>query len=168
MMPDELLPDEPLVAASPADDEPEDEKEGRGRFVSEFVRRTALAGLSAVFMSEEGVRRLASQLKLPKEALGFLLAQADKTKDELGRIIAEEVRKVLQSERLRDELQSLLAGMTIEVKAEIRLLPASSPPKPKSEAAEPPRASPAIQVRELKLRPTAERRRRRGSSDETS
>lgn len=108
---DQGPPEDPL-------DEDKDEKRGFS-----FVRRMAWAGLGAVFMSEEGVRRLAGQLKLPKEAMGFLLSQAEKTKDEIGRVVSEEVRKLLQSEKLRDEMLKLIAGMTIEIRAEVKLVP---------------------------------------------
>lgn len=113
---DDFPPEDPL-------DEDVDEGDEKKGFVPDFVRRMAWAGLGAVFMSEEGIRRLAGQLKLPKEALGFLLHQAEKTKDEIGRTVSEEVRKLLQSERLRDELLRMIAGMTIEVRAEVRLVP---------------------------------------------
>jgi hypothetical protein len=113
--------DQPPDDDDPLDEPPpDDDKRG---FVPDFVRRMAWAGLGAVFMSEEGVRRVAGQLKLPKEALGFLLQQAEKTKDEVGRVVSDEVRKFLQSDRLRDELLKLVAGMTIEVKAEVKLVP---------------------------------------------
>ena len=128
-------PDDPL------DEGPHDER-GRG-FVPDFVRRMAWAGLGAVFMSEEGIRRLASQLKLPKEVMGTLLAQAEKTKDDLGRVVSEEVRKFLQSPRLRDELMKVVSGMTIEVKAEVRLVP-------DRRSEEGPR--PSVKVSELKTR----------------
>ena len=105
-----------------ADDEGAEGKQG-SRFVPDFVRRMALAGLGAVFMSEEGIRRLAGQLKLPKEALSFLLTQAEKTKDDVGRVVSEEVRKLLQSDKLRDEMLKMIAGMTIEIRAEVKLVP---------------------------------------------
>ncbi len=114
MATEEMPPEDPL------DDIGGDERKG---FVPDFVRRMAWAGLGAVFMSEEGIRKLASQLKLPKEALGFLLQQADRTKDELGRVLSEELRKLLQSDRLRDEFLKMVAGMTIEVRAEVKLVP---------------------------------------------
>jgi hypothetical protein len=111
-------PDDPLL-----DVEPPDEKgSGRG-FVPEFMRKVAVAGLGALFMTEEGIRGLASQLKLPKEALSFILGQAEKTKDELGRILSEELRRFLQSEKIKDEFLRLIAGMTVEIKAEVRLVP---------------------------------------------
>jgi len=103
-------------------DEPE--REGfRAGFVPEFMRKVAVAGLGALFMTEEGIRSLAGQLKLPKEVLGYILGQAEKTKDEVGKVVSEELRRFLQSEKLRDELIKLVSGMTIEVKAQIRLVP---------------------------------------------
>ena len=97
-------------------------REGRG-FVTEWVRKLAVTGLGALFMTEEGLRALAGQLKLPKELLGVILSQAEKTKSEIGRIVSEEIRRFLQSEKVRDELVKLISQMTIEVKAEIRLRP---------------------------------------------
>ena len=87
---EEIPPEDPLDS----DDELPHDDEKRG-FVPDFVRRMAWAGLGAVFMSEEGIRRLAKQLKLPKEAMGFLLQQAEKTKDEIGRVVGDEVRKLM-------------------------------------------------------------------------
>jgi len=98
-------------------------KDGRAGFVPEFVRKIAVAGLGALFMTEEGIRSLSGQLKIPKEVLGLILAQADKTKGDLGRVVSEEIRRFLQSERLRDELTKLVAGTTLEIKAQIRLVP---------------------------------------------
>ena len=46
---------------------PETEREGRERsgLLPEFVRKMAVAGLGALFMTEEGLRGLAGQLKIP-------------------------------------------------------------------------------------------------------
>ena len=107
-------------------------RDGRGS-VTEFFRKAAVASLGALFMTEEGVRSLAGQLKLPKEVLGFVVALAEKTKDDVGRVISEEVRRFLQSEKLREEFVKLLSGMSLEVKAQIRLVPDPSSegqPKP--------------------------------------
>jgi hypothetical protein len=121
----------------PFDDAPEtgedDDKRG---FVPDFVRRMAWAGLGAVFMSEEGIRRFAGQVKLPKEALAFLMSQAEKTKDEVGRVLSDEVRKLLQSDRLQDELVRAIASTTIEIKASVRLVPDSVREGPRIKVAE--------------------------------
>ncbi|WP_375759453.1 hypothetical protein [Corallococcus exercitus] len=115
------LPPDPLFDD---DSEQQSGRESRsGGFVPDFVRRMAVAGMGAVFMGEEGIRALAGQLKLPKEALGFILSQAEKTKDDISRVVTEELRRFMQSEKLRDEFLKLLSGMTVEVKAQIRLVP---------------------------------------------
>ncbi len=55
--------------------------------------------------------------------LSYVLGQAEKTKDEIGRIISEELRRFFQSELLREEFLKLLSGMTVEVTAQVRLVP---------------------------------------------
>ncbi len=138
---DDFVPD-PLLDSEP-------EREGsRPGFVPEFVRKVAVAGLGALFMTEEGIRSLAGQLKLPKEMLGYILGQAEKTKDDVGRVISEELRRFLQSEKLREEFLKLLSGMTIEVKAQIRLVPDERGDDDKP--AEPP--GPKVVVTELNTR----------------
>ncbi len=145
MAPDDLPPDpldDPFFSEGGAD--AKTRTGAAASFVPEFVRKMAVAGLGALFMTEEGLRSLAGQLKLPKEALGFILSQAEKTKDDIGRVVSEEIRRFLQSEKLREEFLKLLAGMTVEVKAEIRLVP---PSDAKREAAA---KTPSVVVSEIK------------------
>jgi hypothetical protein len=101
---------------------PDDEGSESARgFVTDAVRKAFLAGVGAIFMTEEGARRLAREWKLPKEVLGFVTSQAAGAKDEVMRVVSEEVRKFFQSESLRREFVKLLGSMSIEVHAEIRL-----------------------------------------------
>jgi hypothetical protein len=95
--------------------------EGARRFVTDTVRKAFLAGVGALFMTEEGARRLAREWKLPKEVLGFVTSQASGAKDEVLRIMTEEMRRFFQSEALRREFVKLLGSMSLEVHAEIRL-----------------------------------------------
>ncbi|MGO9831893.1 MAG: hypothetical protein ACLPJH_17300 [Myxococcaceae bacterium] len=98
--------------------------------VPELMRKAAFAGLGALFMTEEGLRRTAAQLPLPKEALAALVAQAERTKDEVTRVLAEELRRFLRSDGLKRELSQIFAGMSVEVKARIRLVPDEKPGPP--------------------------------------
>ncbi len=143
MLPDDPANEDPLMD-EPADDAPEDGKSFRG-VIPDFVRKVAVAGLGAVFMTEEGIRSLAGQLKLPKEALTYVLGQAADTKDQIGRVLSEEIRRFLQSEKLRDEFLKALAGMTVEIKAEVKLIP----DRLKGEA---PSLMPKVQINELKTK----------------
>ena len=137
----------------PLDDElPPSGREGRPGFVPEFVRKVAVAGLGAIFMTEEGIRNLAGQLKLPKEVLGFILSQAEKTKDEVGRVLTEELRRFLQSEKLREEFVKLMSGMTLDVRAQIRLVPAEEEKKEESKTGTGSSTPPRVVVSELNAR----------------
>ena len=117
---DGRIPDEPDLLG----DEGEDEAHAAGRgLIPDGVKKAILAGVGALFMTEEGARRLARDWKLPKEVIGFIGQQAQSAKDEVLRVLAEEIRRVLESEVVRGELARVLETMALEVKAEIRLKP---------------------------------------------
>jgi hypothetical protein len=107
------------------DDEPPDEQV-KG-FVPDIVRRAVLTGVGALFMTEEGIRNLVGEMKLPKDALAFLVAQADKTRSEVTRIVTQEVRRFLESETLSREIWKLLTSVTLEVNATVQLKPSGEP-----------------------------------------
>ena len=108
------------------EDEPPEEQVAKG-FVPDIVRRAVLTGVGALFMTEEGIRNLVGDMKLPKDALAFLVAQADKTRAEVTRIVTQEVRRFLESETLRREIWKLLTSVTLEVNATVQLKPSGEP-----------------------------------------
>jgi len=107
-----------------SDDPIEEQSKG---FVPEIVRRAVLTGVGALFMTEEGIRNLVGEMKLPKDALAFLIAQADKTRSDVTRIVTHEVRRFLESETLRREIWKLLTSVTLEVNASVQLKPSGEP-----------------------------------------
>jgi hypothetical protein len=117
---DEKLPPELLDEAEELAGEAGGEA-GTRRFVTDAVRKAVLAGVGALFLTEEGARKLAREWKLPKEVLGFVTSQAAGAKDEVLRVVNDEVRRFFQSKALRREFVKLLGSMSIEVHAEIRL-----------------------------------------------
>ncbi len=105
-------------------DPPDEQAKG---FVPDIVRRAVLTGVGALFMTEEGIRNLVGEMKLPKDALAFLAAQADKTRSEVTRIVTQEVRRFLESETLSREIWKLLTSVTLEVNATVQLKPSGEP-----------------------------------------
>jgi hypothetical protein len=103
--------------------EPDETDSGARSFVTDAVRKAVLTGLGAVFLTEEGARKLARDWKLPKEIVGYVVSQAGGAKDEIVRVVNEEIRKFFESEALRREFLRVLSSMSIEVHAEIRLKP---------------------------------------------
>src|SRR5689334_20400999 len=97
---------------------------GARRAFTDTVRKAVLTGLGAVFLTEEGARKVAREWKLPKEIVGYIAGQAGGAKDEIVRVVSEEVRKFFESDALRREFLRAISSMSIEVHAEVRLKPA--------------------------------------------
>jgi hypothetical protein len=114
--PDEPLP--PLDAETPTSDA------GLAGSIAEGVKKAFLSGVGALFLGEEGARRIARDWKLPKELASFVAQQAGGAKDELLRVFADEFRRFLESETARREMLKALTDHTVEIHAEIRLRPA--------------------------------------------
>ena len=91
--------------------------------VSEWVKKTLLTGVGAVFMTEEGVRNALSEMKLPKSVIAAAISQADRTKREISSMIAGEVRQFLERVRVDDIIKKALADQTIKINATIRIKP---------------------------------------------
>ena len=126
----------------PRGDEPGTEAGSKG--FQEAFRKALLVGMGALFLTEEGARRLAREWKLPKELVGYLGAQASGARDEVLRVFSEEVRRFFESEAVRREVTRALSTMVVEVKAEIRVRPdEKGEPRPEVKA-------------EVKARPTKE------------
>jgi hypothetical protein len=125
--------DDPLVPP-PESDEGEGGDAGRVS-LADGVKKALLAGMGALFMTEEGARRLARDWKLPKDVASFLGQQATSAKDEVLRIFGDEIRRFLESESVRKEFLKALSEHTIEIRAEIRLKPeGEGPPRPEVKA----------------------------------
>jgi hypothetical protein len=94
-----------------------------GTGLQDALRKALLAGMGAIFLTEEGARRLAREWKLPKELIGYLGTQASGAKEEIMRVFSDEIRRFFESEAVRREFARALSSMVIEVKAEIRVRP---------------------------------------------
>ena len=70
-------------------------------------------------LGEEQLRGTISEMKMPKEAAGYLLGQADKTKDALVKALAGELRQFLDSLDLQSLVEKSIAGTTIEIQTTI-------------------------------------------------
>lgn len=95
------------------------------KLLPEVVRRAISAGSTALLTTEDGIRKLVSEMNLPRELAAYLMMQASSSKDEVLRIISQEIRRFLESVNLSGELQKLLTSLSFEIKTEIRFIPNS-------------------------------------------
>ena len=90
-------------------------------FVPDVVKRAMLSGLGALFVTEETIRSAVSDM--PKDAVGYVLQQADNTKDHFLALMATEVRDFLREIDVGEELTRILSTMTLDVHTQIRFVP---------------------------------------------
>jgi hypothetical protein len=94
-----------------------------GKVLSDLARRALMTGIGAVFMSEDSLRGALTDMKLPKEAMAYVLGQADRTKRELIATIARETRSFLNTLELEKVISRVLSGTTLEIHTRIRISP---------------------------------------------
>lgn len=95
------------------------------RVIPDVVRKTLLTGVSAVLLGEEGLRGSINDMrdmKMPKEAMSYIVAQADRTKREAINALARELRQFLDSLDLQGLIEKSLAGTTIEINTTVRVI----------------------------------------------
>ena len=97
------------------------------RVVPELIKRVlekALeSGVSKITEGPENIRNFLQELKLPKEALQYIYNQIDDTKNGLYRVVAKELRDVLEHTHFGDELTRALTKLSFEIRTEIRFVP---------------------------------------------
>ncbi len=87
--------------------------------MTELARKILLTGLGAVFITEEGIRKALSDLKIPKDAMGGLLETVRKQKDDMMGLFADELGKFFTKVRVHEELQNALKGLQLHIDAKL-------------------------------------------------
>ncbi len=120
-------PSDPDLPDRADDDEPAEPPHERGGFAAkvlgDLARRALTTGIGAVFLSEESLRSQLAEMKLPKEAMAYVVSQADRTKREIVNAIARETREFLSRLEVDKVLARALVGTTVEIQTRIRILP---------------------------------------------
>ncbi len=112
------------------DDGERDDKDRRSRFeravpevVKRFVERAVESGVERLQDGPENLRNFVGEMKLPKELMHYLFTQIDDTKTGLYRVVAKEIRDVIEHTQFADELAKMLTKLSFEIKTEIRFVP---------------------------------------------
>ena len=90
----------------------------------DLVRKILTVGVGALFLTEESLRTMVSEFKLPKELLTGLLDSAGKTKNEfLQKVGSEVVAKISEKVDPQALVQEILSKHDIRLEMKIRLEP---------------------------------------------
>lgn len=89
-----------------------------------FMKKALTVGVGALFLTEEGVRSLMGEVKLPKELLGGILDSANKTKSEFLQNLSRDVReKVIERIDPLALLQEFLTRNEVEFTVRMSVKP---------------------------------------------
>lgn len=91
---------------------------------TDLVKKVLSVGVGAIFLTEESLRGLISEMKLPKELIGGILDSASKTKNEfLQKLSTEVLDRVLAHVDPKALAEEILAKNEIELDVKIRFKP---------------------------------------------
>ena len=94
---------------------------------TDFVKKILTVGVGAVFLTEESVRTLLSDSKLPKELLTGVLESASKTRKEFFKSLSQDLMKSLQDHISPEDLvQEILSKNKIKLNIEMEFEPKTS------------------------------------------
>jgi hypothetical protein len=103
--------------------------------LSDLIKKALVAGMGALFMTEEGVRSFLGDLKLPKDVIQFVVGQASKTKEDLFKVLSRELRLFLESANFSDVMRKALSATSVHIDATLRFLPDGEGLRPEITAA---------------------------------
>jgi len=104
-------------------DEKEKPEEGKGAWWSEMARDITATGLATLFMTEDSVRNLLKEKKMPKELLAPLLEGFGKKKDDFYGLVAKEVGRVLSKIDISQEVGKFLEKHKVHLEAKVSFEP---------------------------------------------
>ncbi len=117
-------PDFPVFGKERSAPEP---RGGFERSVPEVLRRViekaVETGVEKLTEAPENIRDLMGEIRLPKEASGYVYDQIDDTKKGIYKIVAKEIRDVLEHINFADEIADVLTKLQFEVNTTIRFVP---------------------------------------------
>ncbi|MSP26571.1 MAG: hypothetical protein EXR75_15770 [Myxococcales bacterium] len=106
------------------------EPERRSRFeravpeiLRRLVERAIETGVETLTEGPGELKKHLGDLKLPKEAAHLLFDQIDDTKRGVYRVVAKEIRDVLEHMSFADELAEVLTKLSFEINTQIRFVP---------------------------------------------
>ncbi len=90
-------------------------------FLPELVKRGLFLGAGMLFMTEEGVRKALGEVNLPREAVGYVVKQSEKSKKEFFTIFQRELNRFLSRVDVSRLSKEVLDGISVEINAKVTL-----------------------------------------------
>jgi|JI10StandDraft_1071094.scaffolds.fasta_scaffold735997_2 hypothetical protein len=99
---------------------PGDGAKDRDGLLERIVKRGIESGIGAFSKSEDTLRGVIENLKLPRDVTSVVLEQVDETKKGIYTVVAKELRDFLSTTNFAGDVKKILTGLAFEVKMEVR------------------------------------------------
>jgi|HubBroStandDraft_1064217.scaffolds.fasta_scaffold63493_1 hypothetical protein len=106
-----------------SDKDPGDRRRRLDSVIPELIKRAVELGVEKAAEAPDNLKEFVGGMKLPREAVNYLLAQVEETKNGLFRVVAKEVREFLEHTNLAGEMQKMLTTVQFEISTTIRFKP---------------------------------------------
>jgi hypothetical protein len=91
---------------------------------AEIVKKVVTIGVGTLFLTEESLKGLISDFKIPKELLGGILESANKTRKEfLSKLSSDALDRIAERVNVRELVDDVLSKNEIEVNLKIQFHP---------------------------------------------
>lgn len=109
-------------------------EENQSSKAADLVKKILTVGVGTIFLTEESLRGLVGEFKLPKEILNGIMDSAAKTKNEFFRMLSQDVlSRVVDRVDPTALLQEFLSRNEIEFTVRINVHPKRTAPKDKGD-----------------------------------
>jgi len=106
-----------------SDKEPGDRRRRLDSVIPELIKRAVELGVEKAAEAPDNLKEFVGGMKLPREAVNYLLAQVEETKNGLFRVVAKELREFLEHTNMAGEMQKMLTTVQFEISTTIRFKP---------------------------------------------
>jgi len=91
--------------------------------IPDVLKKAIVLGVSGEFFSEETIRKMLSDIQMPSDLVQYIIQQTSKSKNEIIRIIAEEIRNIIVQAQLGEQIKKFIKGFKINIKLEVSFDP---------------------------------------------
>jgi hypothetical protein len=91
--------------------------------IPDVLKKALVLGVSGEFFSEETIRKMLSEIQMPSDLVQYIIQQTSKSKNDLIRIIAEEIRNVVVQAQIGEQVKKFIKGFKINIKLEVSFDP---------------------------------------------
>ena len=103
--------------------------EDRPRRMGETVRKALASGFRAARVGEEKLRGMVGDA-MPKDVTNYVKGAIDTGRDEIVRIVGNQVKRFLEGIDVGGEVAKILTAVSFEIRTEIRFIPNDKKLKP--------------------------------------